>query len=264
MTVESGANLGASKESKGFLKKLVHDEADCFVDATLGAETWRTKTINNNRNPEWNESHDFLLSDHDQVVTVECVDDDTTSDDTIGKATVSVKEMLLSGGSHELSLVHNEQPTEAKIRLRGHFMALVADPASLNSQEEGTHGLLSVLVASVFDISGKREELKPSVKVVWGESNFRTAIKADAPGSDVQNPSFDVAYNVPLSNKVTVHGAAPVRLILMDGETERGSVDIPLEKVLGAPGMALAEDHKLQDGTVIRAAVVIRGTKSAH
>ncbi len=242
----------------------MHDEADCYVDATLGAEKWRTKTINNNRFPEWNETHDFLLSDHDQVVTVECADDDTTSDDTIGKATVTVKELLLSGASHQLSLVHNEQPTDAKINLRGHFMALVADPSSLNSQEEGTHGVLTVLVASAFHISGNREELKPSIKVVWGESNFRTAIKTDAPGSDVQNPGFDVAYNVPLSNKVTVHGAAPVKLILMDGEKERGSVDIPLEKVLGAPGMALAEDHKLADGAVIRAAVVIRGTKSAH
>ncbi|BEI83142.1 hypothetical protein CcaverHIS002_0310100 [Cutaneotrichosporon cavernicola] len=264
VTAESASNLGAAKESKGFLGKLVHDEVDCFADVTLGAEKWRTKTINNNRHPEWNETHDYLLSDHDQVVTVEVVDDDHAGDDAIGKASVTVKELLMSGDSHEVSLKLDDKPTDGKVRIRGHFMALVADPASLSSQEEGTHGVVSVLIASAFNISGKREELKPSIKVVWGDSNFRTGIKADAPGSDVQNPSFDVAYNIPLSNKVTVRGAAPVRLILMDAEKERGSVDIPLDKVLNAPGMAVAEDYKLADGTVIRAAVVIRGTKSAH
>lgn len=264
VTVEAGSNLGAAKDSKGFLGKLTHDEVDCYVDVTLGAEKWRTKTINNNRHPEWNETHDYLLSDHDQVVTVEVVDDDPAGDDPIGKATVTIKDLLLSGASHEVSLTLDEKPTDSKVRLKGHFMALVADPTSLSSQEEGTHGVLSVLIASAFHISGNREELKPSVKVVWGESNFRTGIKSDAPGSDVQNPSFDVAYNIPLSSKVTVQGAAPVSLILMDGEKERGSVEIPLDKVLAAPGMALAEDHKLADGSIIRAAVVIRGTKSAH
>lgn len=263
--VESGSNLGESKKGKNFLKKLMHDEVDCYVDATLGAETWRTKTIDNSRNPKWNETHGYLLSDHDQVVTVEVSNEDTaTSDDALGKATVTVKDLLLSGGSHELALTHNEQPTDARIRIRGQFMEFVADPASLSSQGEGTHGILSVLVASVHHIKGDREALKPSVKVVWGESNFRTAIKTDSPGADVQNPSFDVAYTVPLTASVTVSGASPVRLVLMDGETEAGSVDVPLEQVLGAPDMFLAQDFQLQNGAIIRAAVVVRGTRAAH
>lgn len=265
VTIESGSNLGESKKGKNFFKKLMHDEVDCYVDATLGAETWRTKTIDNNRNPKWNETHGYLLCDHDQVVTVEVSNEDTaTSDDALGKATVTVKDLLLSGGSHELALTHNEQPTDARINLRGQFMEFVADPASLSSQDEGTHGILAILIASAQHIPGDRTALKPSVKVVWGDANFRTAIKTDCPGTDVQNPSFDVAYTVPLTNKVTVSGAAPVRLVLLDGENEAGAVDIPLDQVLGAPQMTLAQDFKLANGASIRAAVIIRGTRSAH
>lgn len=265
ITVDSGANLGESKKGKNFLKKLMHDEVDCYADASLGAETFRTKTIDNNRNPQWNETHGFLLSDHDQVVSVEVSNKDTaTSDDALGKASVTVKDLLLSNGVVELPLALNDQPTDGRVRIRGQYMEFVADPASLSSQAEGTHGILSVLVASVHNIRGDRAALKPSVKVVWGNSNFRTAIKSDSPGADVQNPSYDVAYTVPLTASVTVSGAAPVRLSLMDGETEVGAVDVPLEQVLGAPDMFLAQDFQLQNGAVIRAAVVIRGTKAAH
>lgn len=263
LTVVGASNLGEAKESKGFLKKMMHDEPDCFVEVTLG-ETWRTQTINNQRNPQWNETHDFLVSDHEQSISLNVVDADTTSNDKMGSASTSGKALLLSGGAHELPLTLEGQQVEGRVQLSAQFMHLVADPASLNSQEQGTHGVLTILIAWVKGIAGDRATLKPSVAVAWGESKFRTGIKSDAPGADVQNPSFDVAYGVPLSAAMAVSGAPPVRISLMDGEKERGFVDVPLTNVLAAPGLALAQEFQLEgDSAIIRAAVVLRGTKAA-
>lgn len=263
LTVESASNLGADKKSKGFLGKLVHDEADTFVSVTLG-ETWRTKTINNNRHPEFNETHHFPVHDHDQTIEIDVKDDDTTSDDDIGIANTSIKELLLSGGVHEFNLTHNGEPTDGKVRVRAQFLNLVADPRSLDNQEPGTHGFLTVLIASVLNISGDRTQLKPSVAVKWGESKFRTAVKSDTPGADIQNPAYDVAYTVPLEGGA-VRSGPPVRLALMDGEKERGVVEVPLQNVLSAPGLALVQNFQLQgDGAVIRAAIVLRGTRLAQ
>ncbi|KAM7190053.1 hypothetical protein V8F20_009886 [Naviculisporaceae sp. PSN 640] len=263
LTVESGSHLGEDKEGKSFLKKLVHDVPDCFVKVLVSAEQeWRTKTVKNSRHPEWNETHDFIISDHDQQIELDVDDDDTASDDDIGVAAITVKKLLLNGGRQELSLSHKEQPSEGKVKLSAKFFRFVPEASSLNSQEPGTHGLLTVLIASALGISGQRQELKPSVAVSWGANKFSTAVKTDGPGADVQNPSFDQAFRVPLQAG-SLADAAPVRITLMNGTTETGSVDVKLEDVLASPDLTLQKDFAIDggNGAVVRAAVVIRGTQ---
>lgn len=263
LTVESGSNLGEDKEGKSFLKKLVHDVPDCFVKVLVSAEQeWRTKTIMNTRHPEWNETHDFIISDHDQQIELDVDDDDTASDDDIGVTAITVKKLLLNGGRQELSLTHKEQPIKGKVKLSANFFRFVPDASSLNSQEPGIHGLLTVLIASALGIQGRRQELKPSVAVTWGANTFRTAIKTDMPGTDVQNPSFDQAFRVPLQAGA-LSNAAPVRITLMNGTTETGSVEVKLEDVLAAPGLTLQKDFAIGggNGAVVRAAIVLRGTQ---
>lgn len=261
LTVESGSKLGEDKEGKSFFKKLTHDVPDCFVKVLVSPEgAWRTKTIMNNRDPEWNETNDFLVSDHDQQIELDVDDADTTSDDDIGIAVTTVKKLLLDGGKQELSLTHKEQPTEGKIKLHGEFLKFVPNASSLNSQETGAQGLLTVLVASVLGIQGKRQDLKPSVAVTWGTKAFRTAVKTDMLGTDIHNPAFDQAFRVPLVAGSIV-SAAPVRIALMDGNNEKGFVEIPLDEVLAAPDLTVQRDFELggAEGAVVRAAVVLRG-----
>ncbi|KAK4216430.1 hypothetical protein QBC37DRAFT_90497 [Rhypophila decipiens] len=263
LTVESGSELGQDKEGKSFFKKLVHDEPDCFVKVLVSAEQqWRTKTIQNNRHPEWNETNDFVVSDYEQQVELDVDDDDTASDDDIGVGAITVKKLLLDGGRQELGLSHKEAPIPGKIKLSSRFLGFVPDASSLSSEEPGIHGLLTILVASALGIPGRREELKPSVAVTWGSNKFRTAIKTDIPGSDVQNPSFDQAFRIPLQAGALT-GAAPVRIALMDGTTETGAIEVKLEDVLAAPDLVLQKDFAIGggDGPVVRAAIVLRGTK---
>ncbi|GAB1317094.1 Extended synaptotagmin-3 [Madurella fahalii] len=265
LTVLSGSNLGEAKEGKSFLQKLVHDEPDCYAKVAVSAEAaFQTATVKNARAPEWNETYDFVVSDYDQRIAVDVNDDDTARrDDDIGEATTTVRNLLLSGGRLELPLFHKEARTEGSVRIAGRFFNFVPDPASFAERGPGICGLLTVLVASAFGIQGRREALQPSVKVDWaGHGSFRTGIKKDAPGSDVQNPSWDQAFRVPI--RAGMVPGAPVKITLMDGEQERGSVEVDLGEVLAAEGMRLEKSFEVGDGATVRAGVWLRGIVPAE
>lgn len=264
LTVESGANFGEEKKSKNFLKKLVHDVPDCYVLVNVSAEeAWRTKTVKNNRHPEWNQERDFLVASLDQGIEVDVKDSDTASDDDIGAATTTVRELLRQGGKQELTLVHNEEETTGKLTVSARYLTFVADAASLSDASgAGTVGLLSVIIASVLGIQGKREELKPSVRVTWGDKTFRTMIKTDAPGTDIENPAYDQAFKVPVTAGMVP--GPPVRIALMDGETEVGAAEVSLDDVLAAPGLALQKGLDVGNGATIRAGLWLRGLRAAE
>ncbi|KAK1750958.1 hypothetical protein QBC47DRAFT_392986 [Echria macrotheca] len=268
LTVESGSELGEKKEGKSLLKKLVHDEPDCFVKVSLSAEKiWKTRTINNQRNPEWNETCDFVVSDFEQAIELDVDDDDTgLPDDDIGVAATTVKRLLLEGGRQELALEHKGQPIDGKIKVRGDFFKFVPNPASFSAggNPDEVVGMMTVLVASAFGVTGKRQELKPNVMVSWGDlASFRTAIKIDAPGTDIENPSFDQAFRVTVKSG-TIPGGPPVRIALLDGEKERGSVEVPLDEVLASPGLALEKFFDVGNGATVRAGIWLRGTEHAQ
>jgi len=264
LTVESGENFGEDKEGKSFLKRLVHDVPDCYVKVSMSAEEeWRTKTVKNHRHPEFNETTDILVTDHEQLIQADVQDDDTASDDDIGIATITVKQLLLSGGRHELPLSHKGQHTQGKLTLRGEFFNFVADTTSLSSDGPGILGLMSVLVACVRNLSGRRQELKPSVRVIWGDQVWRTAIKTDCPGADIENPSFDQAFKMPIRAGM-VPGGPPVKFVLMDKEDEKGEVEVPLEEVLVSQDSVLYRDFDVGNGVTLRAAVWLRGVRLAE
>ncbi|KAK4041463.1 extended synaptotagmin-2 [Parachaetomium inaequale] len=268
LTIESGAELGEEKEGKSFLKRLVHDVPDCYAKIRVSAEAeWQTARAKNTRHPEWNETRDVVVSDYDQRVEVDVCDDDTAGrDDDIGLGATTVKELLLGGGRQELGLSHKEQPTGGNVTVSGRFFKFVPDAASLSGGGGGAAGeivgQLTVLVASAFGIKGKRDELKPSVKVDWGAHSFRTGIKSDAPGTDIENPSFDQAFRVALEGGMVP--GPPVRIALLDGEVERGAVEVALDDVLSEEGMTLQKFFDVGDGATVRAGIWLRGIGPAE
>jgi hypothetical protein len=122
-------------------------------------------------------------------------------------------------------------------------------------------GQLTVLVASAFGIKGKRQELKPSVQITWGQHKLRTAIKSDSPGSDIENPSFDQAFRIPVQAGMVP--GTPVRIALLDGEVERGAVEVSLDDVLAGEGMSLQKFFDVGDGATVRAGLWLKGLAPA-
>ena len=70
-------------------------------------QKWQTSTIKDSVKPEWNESTNFALNDHEEVLYIDAFDQDKgvgDSDDFLGSAKITVSELLLQAKEVELPL----------------------------------------------------------------------------------------------------------------------------------------------------------------
>uniref|UniRef100_A0A1J3H3R5 Putative ADP-ribosylation factor GTPase-activating protein AGD11 n=1 Tax=Noccaea caerulescens TaxID=107243 RepID=A0A1J3H3R5_NOCCA len=83
--VRRGINL-VSRESSG---------SDPFVVITMGPEKVKTRGVENNCNPEWNDEVTLAITDPNEPVILEVYDEDTfTSHDKMGDAEIDIKPFL--------------------------------------------------------------------------------------------------------------------------------------------------------------------------
>jgi len=181
------------------------DVPDVFVDVCLGtAAPYKTKTMKNSNFPVWeDETADFLLFDYGQTLQFHVWDEDTgaiDSNDEIGKASVSVQELLLSPGGTMSLPIQGKSGKGAFLLVRCDLFPLTSTTlSSLTSQTakpKDIGGLLTVLVSQAFDVPA---DTSTFVRVTYGEQTFNTAtVTHGVEGIDATNPAFDGAYTVPL------------------------------------------------------------------
>merc|ERR1712013_850349 len=88
LTVHKARNI----EDKGLLGK-----ADPYVVVKFGEKTYRSETVNNNLNPEWNFVTNFEINKITQnQASIELYDEDLGKDDTLGKTTIDLQKLLSS------------------------------------------------------------------------------------------------------------------------------------------------------------------------
>lgn len=259
-----------SKSATGkFFSKLTRASPDCYANVNVGAEeTWKTSTKSNTTTPKWRETHDFVVTDFDQCIKVDVEDEDVGGDDEVGIAATTVKDILTAGGHEDLALIRKGQDTDGKVSVAAQFFKFEATAGSFSAPDHKGDGklcgLVTILVASAFGIKGQREQLKPSVVVTWGEKHkFQTAIKEDAPGTDINNPAFDQNFRIPITADLVGSGAESFRIALMDGEKEVGGKDVPFAEVLKAPDMILRQHFDMGGEGSVRAAICLRGVTAA-
>jgi Ca2+-dependent lipid-binding protein len=109
-----------------------NDIPDVYLKIKVGTSSnpWKTSTINNSTEPEWNEQSAFLASDSD-MITIEAFDYDkgrVDADDFLGSAEVTVGKLLLSGGTMNVELKQDGKATGAFITLRCEKVGSVPAP----------------------------------------------------------------------------------------------------------------------------------------
>ena len=98
------------------------DIPDIYCNITFGSspKVWKTETIRNSTTPEWNDSADYLVSDHGQVITIGVFDEDKRrdTDDELGGARIKVGKLLLAGDAVDVELYDAGKPTGQFVSLR--------------------------------------------------------------------------------------------------------------------------------------------------
>jgi Ca2+-dependent lipid-binding protein len=270
ITVEKAWGFAEEEDksaAKRFLSKLTKASPDCYALIELGAEpAWRTSVKANTTHPVWGETHDFVVTDFDQCIKVTVNDQDVNSDDEVGIAITTVSEIIEHGGKMELSMFQKEKESEGKVALSCEFFEFTAESegnfsAPIHSGEGLISGILSVLIAGAFDIKGQRETLKPSIIVKYGDKHhFQTAILTDAPGMDINNPTFDQQFRIPITEDMM---SGSVRIACMDKDKEIGAVEVSFVDLEKASDMTVTNNFDVGNGTKVRASIFLRGLGSA-
>lgn len=172
---------------RGFVveKRLLGDDIpDCYCIVELGDLKYQTNTVPDNLAPVWNESMDFVLSDLDQCLTLQCWDQDSApldADDHLGTAYISPGEIILSGGTMEFPLQYEHRPNGAFVTLRCDVLNLTT-PTHLESLELfascNNHlcGLLTIFVLRALDIPLAKEDAATCVQVTCESHKFTTSV----------------------------------------------------------------------------------------
>jgi Ca2+-dependent lipid-binding protein len=166
ITVEKA--WGFAEEAKGATKKLFNKitraHPDCFTKVDVGAEeSWQTKTINNSVHPKWNETKDFVVSDLDQCIKIDVEDHDVNSNDEVGIAVTTVREMM-AGGSKELTLIKEGQESDGRVQISAQFFRFTSNGNSFSASDHKGDGKMcgfaTILIAGAYGIEGNRKELR--------------------------------------------------------------------------------------------------------
>lgn len=97
---------GFKVQKRAFRKDDIPD-IYCNVKFDSKEYLWRTSTIHNSTTPAWNESADFSLMNHNQVIDLDLFEEDRksmTGDEELGNVTITVGELLLAGGETEIEI----------------------------------------------------------------------------------------------------------------------------------------------------------------
>lgn len=269
ITVEKASGFAEESNSKAkkLFAKLTRAAPDCYAKVEVGAEApWKTSVKDNSITPVWNETQDFVVSDYDQCVKIDVRDKDVNGDDDVGMAVTTVRE-ILANKHLELPMYRKDEETGGKVSITCEYFSLETNNSSFTAAEhrgpEKLCGIANVLIASAFNIKGQRDQLKPSVVVTWGPKHrYQTAVIADAPGYDINNPTFDTSFRM-LGTSDLMDGSQNFRIALMNGKAEVGASEVSFEEVHKAPNMTLDKKFEVGEGATVRASICIRGVGPA-
>ena len=277
ITVKSGRNFVIEK------RLFVEDDIpDVHLNITLGAgpETWKTKTIQDDCNPTWNESGEFCLFDHEQMLQVHAWDEDKgplDPDDELGFATVSIGELLMAPQrTMELSLImpEDEEETGSFITLSCDVCEWTSDVQSLNcdsaaspATRKSVCGLLIVIINRAFNLPLEKITASTYVKVTYGDTTFDSTIIYDYPGWDPLNPIYDSAFTIPITPQMPRGDDAVVQLDLINaGEQQTtilGSTSVSFGDLKCQKDNTLTEQRPIGDyGASLEFRVSLSGIKN--
>eukprot|EP00667_Euglena_gracilis_P001741 EG_transcript_1740 len=253
LTVVEARNL-KNTDDAGVRVFFKSDVSDPYAIVCLGAERFTTPTVNNNLNPTWNATHNFLVHSDAQAMDVYVMDEDhLDGDDELGAGRLTVADLVRQGD------VWLDLGAGSAVHLKGDLFALQPDGGLVGSRAAGaTHGVLSVLVDQAFGVptgGGRTALVRASLggvtRATTAVNLFRQQQKA-LPGAELQYETVEVPEPNPEWEQalefLADDPAASLQLELVADGSALGSVAVPLAELLAAPDLTLRRRFDLSDG----------------
>mmetsp|Transcript_16962 Transcript_16962/g.37044 ORF Transcript_16962/g.37044 Transcript_16962/m.37044 type:complete len:896 (+) Transcript_16962:122-2809(+) len=281
-------------EEKRKLRKADVPDVYCVVSLG-GTEIWTTSVVQDSTEPVWkDETADVLLDDYNQVLTVRVWDRDEgalDSDDDLGRATLTVGDLLLAGGKIKEVELQDDGGRGLGAYISMHCDLLKLEPKlqsieqNANSLNEHMYnGLLTILLSEATVIPAppgqqqqqQGEESKEDgtvepelyfVKATYGQESYFTA------AVDGQAAVFNKAFRIPL---IDCADLPSVRLALYKGpeatleacEQKKspnvlvGEFEIKHEDIWNAPLHSVSANRPVSDnksGPCLEYSIFMRG-----
>ncbi|KAJ1372931.1 hypothetical protein KIN20_035243 [Parelaphostrongylus tenuis] len=163
-------------------------KSDPYCEIQVGSQFLKTRTIDNNLNPVWNEYFEAVVDQaHGQKLRIELFDEDQGRDEELGRLSIELKDIQNRGQVN--SWFPLEGCAHGDIHLKATWMNLSKNRQHLEKQEwesEWLHAdkpihpaLIMVFIDSVSDLPYPKSKLEPSpfVEVTLGMNSQRTPVK---------------------------------------------------------------------------------------
>ena len=115
----------------------VFSKMDPFCKLQMRDQTYKTKVLNGaGKKPKWNEMWEIDVKYIGDDLYIECRDEDVTSSDEIGVATIKLSSLCAGGGMDEWFDLTYKGKKSGTIHLKGVFTPHGAQPAAPQMQQQ--------------------------------------------------------------------------------------------------------------------------------
>ncbi|KAK0419418.1 hypothetical protein QR680_014133 [Steinernema hermaphroditum] len=217
-------------------------KSDPYCEIQVGSQIFRTRTINNDLNPIFNEHFEAVVDQASgQKLRIELFDEDSTgSDEELGRLSIPL-DMIRQAGVLD-RWFHLEGCKHGELHIKVNWLNLSTEAANLERDQWETEWLTAdkpihpamvmVFVDNVSDLPYPKANLEPSplVEVTLGKESQRTPVKVKT-----VNPLFQNKF----SFFVRQPEGQELKICALDDGTKRnlGDLSIPLRSLMNQPNL---------------------------
>jgi Ca2+-dependent lipid-binding protein len=222
---------------------LRKDKSDPYCEIQVGAQIFRTKTINNDLNPKFNEYFEAVVDQASgQTLRIDLFDEDSTGqDEELGRLSLPLEIVRRDGVVDKW--FHLEACKHGELHIKVQWFDLSTDKTSLGKQQwddewladKPVHpAMVMVYIDTVSELPYPKAGLEPSpyVEVTLGRATQRTHVREKTVNPLYQS-KFTFFVKQPEGQNLHISAA--------DDGTKRslGELEVPLLSIINQPNMEI-------------------------
>ncbi|KAM4699480.1 extended synaptotagmin-1 isoform 2-T3 [Discoglossus pictus] len=218
---------------------MIKGKSDPYTVIRYGGKSLKTRVVENNLNPKWNQAFEILVTDiPGQEIVFEVFDKDLDKDDRLGSCRISVKKVIKDGSIDEWFTLEDVKSGRLHVKLE--CLSFVTESEQLDQvmlvnsltqpsqSEEFSAAILWVFIDRACDLQMRKKEQYPQTNV---ELSVRKNTFKTKTSKKTSNPAWDESFLFLIKNPSSEILNLQIR---DDTHAILGSLTFPLSNLLTA------------------------------